>query len=34
VEIKNFLGEKVTRKIDCIEGVKVSKKEEEKGTFL
>lgn len=30
VEIKNFLGEKYTRKIDALEGVKISKKEEEK----
>ena len=34
VEIKNFLGEKVTRKIDALEGVTISKKEEEKGNLF
>jgi large subunit ribosomal protein L9e len=30
VEIKNFLGEKRTRKIQCLPGVKITRTEEEK----
>ena len=30
VEIKNFLGEKIVRKIQCLPGVTISKTEEEK----
>mmetsp|Transcript_128511 Transcript_128511/g.181266 ORF Transcript_128511/g.181266 Transcript_128511/m.181266 type:complete len:155 (+) Transcript_128511:48-512(+) len=33
IEIKNFLGEKVTRKIAALPDVKISKKEEEKDTI-
>jgi large subunit ribosomal protein L9e len=30
IEIKNFIGEKLVRKIDALEGVTITRKEEEK----
>jgi hypothetical protein len=30
IEIKNFIGERLVRKIDCKEGVTITRKEEEK----
>ena len=34
IEIKNFIGEKLVRKIDALEGVTITRKEEEKDQIL